>query len=255
MVNDFAGVARYVLKPIDKVKRICEPLHDLGIPVFGFVSVDQEGNFCNIGNAAEALDHFFRHKLYNDYPYMRNPALFKSGWTSLPLTTIISDKKHSSYIRNTFGIDHQIMKLEKVGDRINMFFFTGKDFSEKDCLAQLNVIRELEIFSSYFKREAESLIGKIFAEGYNIKKALGPIFDQPHPGADLLVTDVQVDRFLKKIAPLAPQERLCLDLFKQGYSAQGTAARLGISRRTVEHYFESIMRKLNVNSKWELLNW
>ena len=40
-----------------------------------------------------------------------------------------------------------------------------------------------------------------------------------------------------------------LTIYLEGRSAQSTAAILGLSRRTVEHYFENIKVKLNCRSK------
>jgi DNA-binding CsgD family transcriptional regulator len=205
-----------------------------------------------MGNAPEILDYFYSQKLYFDHPYMRNPSLYRSGWTTL---TLSREDQHYSHLRKNFEVDRQFMKLERRGNWVDLFFFSATNFTQKDCLKKFKILGELDLFSSFFKRKAERLIGKMFAEGFNAKKALGPLFDKPHPAADLLAQDSRVDRFLKKIAPLTPQEWHCLELFKRGLSAEQTAQQLGISRRTVEHYFENIMKKLNIPKKRMILKW
>jgi DNA-binding CsgD family transcriptional regulator len=88
-----------------------------------------------------------------------------------------------------------------------------------------------------------------------LKKAKGSAFLTINPTNPLTNKDPKVQQFLKIINPLSPRERQCLQLFKEGKSAQATAAILGISRRTVEFYFESIKNKLRCRTKAELLHY
>ena len=69
-----------------------------------------------------------------------------------------------------------------------------------------------------------------------------------------LKNNIKIKKVLKEIYGLSPQEQRCLELFKKGHSAQATAVIMGLSRRTIETYFNIIKEKLNCNSKWDLLN-
>jgi len=111
----------------------------------------------------------------------------------------------------------------------------------------------LNKFIGYFKREAGEFIGKMKADGFNMKKERGLELFENAPTVPLAF-DPQFCSFLKRISILSPQERRCLDLFKQGKSAQATGAIMGLSQRTVEHYFDNIKNKLGCSSKYDLLN-
>ena len=52
---------------------------------------------------------------------------------------------------------------------------------------------------------------------------------------------------------LTPREQTCIALMAQGLQDKEIAAKLGISRRTVETYFNSSKEKLNVDSRAELI--
>ena len=57
-----------------------------------------------------------------------------------------------------------------------------------------------------------------------------------------------------QIEKLTPRERQCLKLLTEDKSAKETAALLGLSRRTVESYFENIKNKLSCTYKHEVLH-
>ncbi|MBA3237955.1 MAG: LuxR family transcriptional regulator [Parachlamydiaceae bacterium] len=119
----------------------------------------------------------------------------------------------------------------------------------------MNRLDLLNKFGRYFKREAKDLIGKIKADGFNIRKERGiESFDMPVEVA-LSKYDKNTQQFLKKVSGLSPQEQKCLTYFQQGKSAQDTAAVMGISQRTVESYFEMIKSKLGCISKYDLLDY
>jgi len=58
----------------------------------------------------------------------------------------------------------------------------------------------------------------------------------------------------KKAERLSCRERQCLRLLIEEKTAKETASILGLSRRTVEYYFENIKNKLSCWSKKEILS-
>ncbi|NGX62294.1 MAG: hypothetical protein K940chlam9_01791 [Chlamydiae bacterium] len=108
-------------------------------------------------------------------------------------------------------------------------------------------------FGTYFKREAKELIAKMMGDRFNLKKERGDVFFKTNDSLTLSNKNRKIKKFLKKVFPLSSQEIRCLELFKEGHSAQATAAILNLSPRTVESYFESIKYKLSCSSKAELL--
>ena len=182
---------------------------------------------------------------------MKHPSLFQSGYI---MTQSCSDPFKQQKMQQIHQVNFSLLKIQQTPDYVEGFIFSVKNHELKDSDFFLNKIHLINKFACYFKREAKSIIGKALSEGYNLKKMLGPSFYQPDFSlAPLLNNDLKNQQFLKKISPLTAREQQCLDLFKQGRSAQATAAILNLSQRTVEHYFENIKMKLGCQSKMELL--
>jgi DNA-binding CsgD family transcriptional regulator len=112
----------------------------------------------------------------------------------------------------------------------------------------------LDSFTRYFKREASSIIERAIREQINIRLIKGDAFFKV-PDVPLARKDPKAEKFLNHIYPLSEREKQCLELFKEGKTAQMTGAILGLSQRTVEHYFDNIKNKLGCNSKTDLLLW
>jgi DNA-binding CsgD family transcriptional regulator len=134
------------------------------------------------------------------------------------------------------------------------FIFANKNScvgTLSDYLEKLDLLKK---FSRYFKREARSIIGRMSSEKYNIYKARENKFLNLSENLPLSKNNHLEQQFLAEIWKLSPQEQKCLEMFKMGNSAQSTAAKLGLSQRTVEHYLDNVKIKLKCLSKWDLLN-
>ena len=250
-LNDL--ISRYTIKHDKKIKRICRPIqHLIDIKTFAYFSIEQDGRFVIMSNYPEQLDFFYSNKLYLDCPYLTHPQLFRSGHAFIPLTTN-SDFLHRS--RKLHGVDHLFLMLQKQKERVEGAFFIKANATAADCHTFLSHIDLLKQFGKYFKREAGALIQRAWEDGYNLHSAKGEAFLKRDPSLPLSSKNPHVASFLKQVSPLTPREQNCLDLFKQGHSAQASASILGISQRTVEHYFENIKGKLGCQSKWDLLDW
>lgn len=246
-------VRQYTIKHDRKIKQICHPLKDhLGIPTFAYYTIEGDGRFVIMSNYPEQLDFFYSEKLYLTCPYLTHPHFFRSGYALIPLT---SDPEYLQLSRQLHHVNHLFLMLQRIGDKIEGFFFITEDLDASQCLHFLNQIDLLNTFGHYFKREAQPLIERALSEGYNLREAKGAAFFSREPTLPLSSSNPNILHFLKKMTSLSVQEQECLNLFKQGKSAQATAAILGLSRRTVEHYFESIKNKLGCLSKWDLLKW
>lgn len=112
---------------------------------------------------------------------------------------------------------------------------------------------KIQNFIGYFKSEARSLIEGMKRDGFNLLKAKNNRFLESDQAWPLSSEEIKTKQFLKAISPLTFREQQCLNLFKQGHTAQSTAAILKLSQRTIEHYFDNIKNKLNCHSKRELL--
>ena len=205
-----------------------------------------------MSNYPEQLDFFYSNQLYLSCPYLTHPSLSRSGCALIPLT---SNQDFLDQSRDLHKVDHLFLMLQKQGNRMEGFFFIKENLTPAECPIFLGYIDLLKKFGKHFKREAKPLIQQALDDGYNMHKAKGNAFLSRDPSLPLSNRDPHVASFLNQVSPLTPQERHCLDLFHQGKSGQATAAIMGLSQRTVEHYFENMKNKLGCSSKWDLLDW
>ena len=244
---------KFNVKHDRKIKQICEPLMQyLNIPAFTYYFIEGDGNFGYLSNQTAFNDYYFSNGYYLHNPYFAHPALFQTGHTLVPCS--FDDEIQRTLIKKFSG-NHLFLKIETTPTRMEGFIFGEEDITEGGGNHYLRYVELFDRFGRYFKREARTLIGRLQSEKYSLRTARGAaLFEQPQSIPLASHQDPNVATFLKKISGLSPQEKRCLDYFKQGRSAQATAAIMGLSRRTVESYFESIKNKMRCNSKYDLLN-
>src|ERR1700679_1298230 len=79
-------IKNYTVKYDWKIKKICEPLKSLGIPIFAYSTVKDDGRFSMISNFPEQLDFYYRNNLFHQDNFLVHPKLLRSGCTLIPLT-------------------------------------------------------------------------------------------------------------------------------------------------------------------------
>lgn len=249
-LNDL--IKNYTTKYDRKIKKVCKPLQLLGIPTFAYYTIQHDGRFAIMSNYPKQLEFFYGEKLYLTCPYLTAPHLFRSGSALVPLT---SDPEYMQRSRRLHRVSNLFLIVRRMGKNLEGFFFITDDLEPSRTAPFLNQLDLLNKFGTYFKRELQPLIGRALHEGYNLHQAKGEAFLMRDSSLPLSRQSGNSAAFLKSITGLSPQEQHCLELFQQGRSAQSTAAYLGLSQRTVEHYYESVKSKLGCQSKWELLEW
>lgn len=254
-MNDLSEIIkRYTIKYDTKIKSLTDHLDKfLNIFSYTYFKIESDGRFVTLANNPECIDFYYFEKYFLHNPYFVDPKLLKSG---IVFTSTTQNKNYLdtvSSILNRFQVDHTFLMLEKTEGRVEGFLFGAKESKSQTSFNYMNYLDVLKKFNSYFTREMSTVLGKMHADRFNIKNAKGKSFFERDRGLPLAANDKISQDFLKMISPLSPQEERCLSLFRQGYSAQATASIMGLSRRTVEHYFETIKRKLGCYSKWDLL--
>ena len=245
-------VSDYTIKYDRKIKQICAPLNEcLGLSVFEFYTIDGSGNFGILSTNPEQLDFYYSEKLYLFEPYLRHPQFFRSGCTLIPA---VADPFYQEICSKNYKFDHLFLKIERQGETLEGFLLGALGMNKLRGLDVIPHLKLLEKFIVYFKSEMKDLIGQMKADHFNLKKAKREAFFKPISELPLAWNPPE-SKFLKMICPLSKREQECLELFKQGETAQSTAALLGLSSRTVEYYFTNIKNKLNCYSKRELMNY
>lgn len=244
-------VQRYTIKHDRKIKKICAPLKDcLNISTFAYYSIGRDGRFCIMSNFPEQLDFFYSEKLFLQCPYLTHPSLFHSDNVLVPITP---DPYFMRLSKQLHQVSHLFLILNQCWTHVEGYFFISNTNGKNATKPFINNLDLLHKFGRHFKREAHELITDATEQGYNLHEAKGKAFLTRDPSLPLSKNSPERLRFLKEISQLSTQENLCVDLYRQGHSAQSTAGILGLSPRTVEHYFENIKNKLGYNSKRDLL--
>lgn len=244
-------VKRYIIRQDRAIKKICAPLKErLDIPNFTYYSIDSEGNYTFLSSYPEQIDFFYQNELFKTCPHLRDPRFFRSGYS---LINAVDDPNYAKISKSKYNIDKMFLMQQRSGDSIEGFLFSRQKSGENDAIGYLHQLDLLKKFGGYFKREAQPLLEKMKGDKYNLKKAKGAAFSKEVDFCPLSVDPTEAD-FLKDISPLSPREQECLDLYVKGHSAQTTAAMLGLSQRTVEHYFDNIKNKLGLTSKRDLFS-
>jgi DNA-binding CsgD family transcriptional regulator len=252
-MNSFQDIfSKLILKNEHTVKRICSPLKDcLGISVFCYGRVEADGLYVNLTNYPLIEELYYANQHYLCDPHLVTPLLLRSGAFLIPNC---SPADYMSKILKQSNTGQSLLILERNED-VAEFFLFGINAKENNPETKLlNYLIPLHNFIHYFKREAKPIIDRSIKEKYNVKSVRKKLFSEP-TSSPLSIKDPQIERFLNLIYPLTARERQCLDLFKQGKTAQMTGAILGLSQRTVEHYFDNIKNKLGCKNKSDLLLW
>ncbi len=236
-----------------QLKKITKPLLDiLKTPHFCYFRIEQNGKFISITNDPEPLHYYYSEKKYLINPYLSHPRFFRSGCVISPTAF---DSETLEVFHRQFNLYFFFIVLQQKGNSIEAFIFGNRDSDPTKTFHYISQLDLLQKFSSYFKREAKSIIDEALEENYNLKEAKKESFLSSDPNLSLSSQNPSTLEFLREISPLSKQEWRCLELFKQGNSAQSTASIMGLSPRTVEFYFQNIKTKLGCSTKWELLHW
>lgn len=247
-------VRKFSIKHDRQIKRVTSPLKDcLGIPIFIYFRVEENGAFATLTSFPEQLEYYYHEDLHLSNPYLVHPTLLSPGCV---LTTTTKDPKYIETVdlsKNRFEMNNPFLLLEKRDNASEGFLFATHSKETSTISTYLDNLDLLKKYTRYFSQECQPLIAKMLREGYNLSQEKGKAFLERSQDLPLSSKNSASQNFLKAISPLSKREQECLNLFCEGKSAQATAARLGLSRRTVEHYFERIKQKLGCHSKWDLL--
>ena len=246
-------VSKYIIKQNHIVKNITSPLCDfLKIPIFTYFRIEQDGHFINLCNCPDELEFHYGNQFHLNDPHFSHPHLLQSG--SLLIPTVYGPH----FMRATcteYKIQYLLLILRCFEEYNEGFVFGTRTYGDNNHANLFTHIDLLHSFTRHFKQEAHYLIERARSEKCSIKRMKGKAFFEQDPSTPLSYQDPNAQKFLKAIMPLSARERQCLKLFKKGKTSQNTAAILGLSPRTVESYFVSIINKLGCHSKRDLLEW
>lgn len=244
-------IRQYTIKHDRTISSLCDPLKDAyGINCFIYYVIEDDGRYGILSSHPANTDYYYAEKLYLNNPFLVHPELLRSGYALVPAA---QDPLMLKRFRKRFHLYYLLMVAKRTGKTLECCLFSTPELEPHDSFKMLAHLDMLNKFSIYFKREARPLIKNMMEQGYSLQQAKGQAFYEQDPLLALSTQNATYRKLVKTLSPLSPREEECLNLFKQGKSAQATAAILGLSERTVEHYFEHIKNKMGCSSKWELL--
>ena len=245
-------VQNYIVKHSDKVRRATSPLRDhLGIGYFTYHRVDSDGGYSVLVDSPEFAELYVEQKLYKEDAFHGLPDRYQPGFY------VVENHMSMQPIQKLLRLDSCVMLVQKSGAGISFCGFGGT--SSPTSLA-LNRPETLLAFADYFTKELEPELMCMSQENISLFTLHGtPNFQKkpikPEMATDSLLAyyqDLGLTNEVLMAKKLSKRERDCLRLLLDGKSAKETARLLGIKRRTVETFFESIKAKLLCWNKQEV---
>ena len=238
---------------------LCSPLHVLGITAFSYLRINNEGTFSVLANNPEFMKNYLTKGYYNaDVHIQKND--YKSD-TCLMWDAIECDGTTQSMLQdaNNFCFKHIFTLIESKDGQYDYYHFGTDQSNPSINQTYINNIDLLKKFILYFNETMTQSPALMHA--YQIKFAIGsnPSGVQLKDPALLNRTTIQRDCFLKAIGfdknelLLTKRQQECANLIVLGHTALEISLLLGLSKRTVEDYTQSIKNKLNARNKAELI--
>lgn len=257
MKHQFTAQSR---KYFQKISHVIEPLKiHFGIDIFWHYSILPDGHFMHLTNNPDVMDGYFGRGSHLSNPFFKHPKYYKP---QAILTHQIKDAEYQKtleFTKKQYKYDRSLLILDQK-DRV----YHGVGFATTRDPQQLNILfQDLELvnkFLNYYHSEMDDVFKKIDNQKIPLAEILGTRFYMPPPAHITGLSQMRRTSFLSAIGQaqakptlhLTPREIECIVLHLQGKAASQIAERLQLSRRTVEHYMESLKAKLECRTKSEI---
>jgi DNA-binding CsgD family transcriptional regulator len=253
----------YIAKYSDRIRKTTRPLREhFGIDYFTYHRIDDQGKYTVLVDRPDWAEHYVQNKIYLNDPYLRHPSVYVSG------ISLIEDHGTEEYRqtlmeggRKVLNVDTGVFIIQKKGDSVEFFGFSGN--KSTSCLhhLHLNHPQTLHSFAAFFTKSLQSILAQMAQEASSLIDLKGDDFfckesitpSIPVAKRCAFYRDLGLQNPLEIREKLSERELQCLHWLVASKSAKETAAILGLSRRTVEFYFENIRDKLSCSSKHEVL--
>lgn len=260
MLNWKDIVQNYIIKYSNEISKITRPLRDhFGVGYFTYHRIDLTGKYIVLVDRPDWAEHYVSEQIFLNDPYLRHPSVYKSG---ISLIDSHGSEEYKERVlkagKKVLNMDLAAILIQKNNHFVEFFGFAGnRETSSLESL-YLNHAQLLTSFGVHFKKELGLILREMAEEANSLINLKGQDFvcEQPicpdiAPAALLAYyRDLGMNCHTEK---LSLRERQCLKLLIENKSAKETASILGLSRRTVEYYFENIKNKLSCWNKQEVL--
>lgn len=238
-----------------KLATFCEPLRThFNVSGFYFHRVTDDGHLFVAGSNKRWNEGFITEKLYLKNPYYRSSCNFESrpyfhDYVETP------DHHNCLAVAKKYGVFPFVQFMQKNNGIVDTYGFNLAEPNPKYKARLLRDLSLLERFISAFKEQFISDIRKVENYRVNIAQAIGPKF---YDVSDALLLPANRRSFLKDIesplGKLSAQEWHVFQYWSKGLSAKEIATKMKLSKRTVEHYKDTIKYKLECSNRIEILD-
>jgi DNA-binding CsgD family transcriptional regulator len=250
---------------IEKFNAINKKLEEsLGLR-FGYTALFKDGSYYKIQSDIECIEKIVSNIDEGVILCDKNVSNSKDEFSYLLWPERNFNKATEIFSHHGYG--NSISLISEASDRFDVFYFSGindnKDWKEfftrnkkflreyvqhfrgyaADLLIDDDNIRE-GLF--YFKKG----INLIYPESQYIKEE-----QEIYSFRESFLSYKNQDNSIKASTQLAPRELEVFNLIVRGYSAKSIASDLNLASKTIQHYIENIKKKLQLNTKHQLIKY
>lgn len=259
-MTQFRQVITQSRKYKDKIAQVLDPLKvHFGIDVFWHYSIQPDGHFMHLSSTPDVMEGYFENGNHLSNPFFKHPKYYKPQAILTHQIKDIDYQKTLEFTKKQYKYDRSLLILDqKENGYHGIGFATTHDSQQLNHLFQdLDLVHK---FLKYYHTEMEEVFKKVDDQKIPLAQILGTRFLTP-PAPNLFgVSKMKRRLFLDAIGHkkslikihLTPREIDCIAWHLQGKTAAQIAERLQLSRRTVEHYMETLKEKLGCRSKTEI---
>jgi DNA-binding CsgD family transcriptional regulator len=258
MLNWNEIVQKYIIQHSNCIQEATRPLRDhFGITYFTYHKIDSNGKYTVLVDRPDWAEHYVDKQLFLEDPYLRHPSMYTSGVTFMhEHGSKIFKKSLSQSGKQVLSAESGLLLIQKYADSVEFLGFCANPQKVKLQHLYLNHLHMLHAFGSFFKHKLQTILKKMESEANTLSSLKGnDYFTQEHITLELTHND-RLSYYKKLGLPIALQaEKLssreiqCLKYMVLGDSMKEIAAKLGLSPRTIESYFENIKNKLSCWNK------
>ena len=264
---------QFTIKYSNKMQKLLKIIGGhFDINYFCHFAMSVDGFRSCIRSNPEFAEYYDESKCYINDPFVRHPKTYSEGavlWSSAE--NAVEHRVYDSY-KDRFDMHNGLTIVQKSRNpqySFECFSFAAPASNRRILSIYLNEMAVLRQFIEFFRTEAAHVLLDLHNNPISMMELKGMDFYGTALPASSLTESERIEiessfNLSKSIETLANpessllsllslRERQCLNLYLRGKSAQGTSQILNLSRRTVEHYLESIKNKMNCERKSDLL--
>lgn len=239
-----------------KMLQFVAPLNDrFGINHFWYYKITHSGSYSHIGTHEPWVEYFFDNSMLQHSACLRHPECLQRGINLMKTTKDKEHQKITNVAWEKFKINFNINLIHNVPEGIEAFGFATRfndPYTDQLLLSNLPHLCE---FIKSFKENHGPLLSLAHENQVHLPSLFGQKYYE-HPRTLTIPFEtnklVNITEF-KEILSLTDRERDILKFIASGHPKLYIAARLNLSKKTVENYLSSIKYKLSCGSTLELL--